>query len=172
MKEVKNSIDDIAPRKTPLWWFWPIVVAVVFLDQLTKSWVLSQFSYGESRVIIPGFFNLTYVRNDGIAFGLFQGNNVLLGVVVVCILSLGVWYSRRFHWEWPEVNVVFGLIVGGAIGNLIDRVRLSYVVDFFDFNLIIYRWPAFNIADACISTTVVWLLIRLLFTKVDFIRNP
>ena len=171
MTEDEQKISQDPVRKVPFWWFWPIVLVVVVSDQATKLWVLSQFHYGESWSIIPGFFNLTYVRNDGIAFGMLQGNNMLLGIVVLAILAFGIWYSRKFRWEWPEVNVVFGLILGGAFGNLIDRVRLGYVVDFFDFNLIIYRWPAFNIADACISTMVVWLLFRLLWTRADFVRE-
>lgn len=142
----------------------PLVIGAVLLsDQWAKRWIEGRLHFpGEHIEVIAGFFDLTRVHNDGMAFGLFQGNNGLLAVVVVGILVAGLWMTRHLDWRTVEVNLVAGLVVGGALGNLIDRVRLGYVLDFFDFNLGLARWPAFNIADAAISCSMVWVLFRLL----------
>jgi signal peptidase II len=138
------------------------LLAILGSDQWTKQWIDQRLPFpGDQIPVIPGFFDLTRVHNDGIAFGLFQGNNGLLAVVVVGILATGLWMARTLDWRRVEVNLVAGLVVGGALGNLIDRLRFGYVLDFFDVNLGFYRWPAFNIADAAISCSMVWILLRL-----------
>lgn len=148
----------------PLPWFYAVAAAVLASDQWTKSWIWAHLTHpGDSRTVIPGFFDLTFVSNTGIAFGLFQGRNGLLALVVIAILGLGFWVSRELDWRKFEINLVAGCVVGGALGNLIDRLRYGYVVDFFDFNLGFMRWPAFNIADAAISCSVVWILCRILW---------
>ncbi len=154
----------IFPR--PLPWFYAVFAAILGSDQWTKAWILGRLTHpGDAQTVIPGFFDLTFVTNTGIAFGLFQGRNGLLAIVVVAILGFGFWMTRELDWKKVETNVLAGLIVGGAIGNLIDRLRFGYVVDFFDFNLGIMRWPAFNIADAAISCSVVWMLIGIVLAE-------
>jgi signal peptidase II len=151
----------------PLIWFYVVFAAVLGSDQWTKAWILGRLTHpGDGQTVIPGFFDLTFVTNTGIAFGLFQGRNGLLAIVVVAILAFGFWMTRDLDWKKMETNLLAGFIVGGAIGNLIDRLRFGYVVDFFDFNLGIMRWPAFNIADAAISCSVVWILGRILLDGV------
>lgn len=143
--------------------FFLTLVLVLVLDQSGKIAVETWMRLHESVTVVPGFFNLTYIHNDGIAFGMFQGNNVLMGAVACVILIVAAWMTRGLAWETVEVNLVGGLLAGGAVGNLIDRVRVGYVIDFFDFHIDRYfSWAAFNVADACISVSVVYILLRLL----------
>lgn len=150
------------PRKTPFWWCFVLAFVILISDQLTKAWVLADFWLGKSVEVIPGFLYWTYVRNDGIAFGLFQGNNILMGIVVGMILAIAVYWARELAWERVGVNLFTALVAGGAVGNLIDRLRHGYVIDFVDADLGFMRWPAFNIADAAISTAMVlmvWMML-------------
>jgi signal peptidase II len=157
------SKSSRSPRVLPRWIFPALAMAILLADQVTKFWADTHLRFpGDSRVVVNGFFHLTRVHNDGMAFGLFQGNNALLTVVVTLILLVGFWMARHLDWKSVEVNLVAGCVVGGALGNLVDRLRFGYVLDFFDFNLWITRWPAFNIADAAISCSMVWIAFRLL----------
>jgi signal peptidase II len=145
----------------PRWIFWVLGGFLLSLDRWSKHLVLQHFWLGQSREIVPGLLNFTYVRNDGMAFGLFQGRNFLLGTVVLGILAGMWWWSRKLNWNKREVNVVAAMVLSGAIGNLIDRVRFGYVVDFVDAYLGAYHWPVFNVADSCISLSMVWILFRM-----------
>ena len=141
-----------------------IAGGVVLLDQFTKAVVQASLFPGESVTVIPGFFNLTYVRNPGAAFGLLASGNpavvIPFFVVLTIIIGIGILYyykqsnpGQRAH-RWG-----LSLILGGAAGNLIDRVRLGEVVDFIDVGW----WPVFNLADSSIVVgiatliTMVWL---------------
>jgi len=132
-----------------------LATLVIIADQLSKWWILSSFRLYESREIIPGFFNLVYVTNTGAAFSLLADVDspwrhyffLVVGLVAIIGLTAGYFILRRQHrWYGPA----FALIAGGAAGNLIDRVRLGGVVDFFDVYAKGYHWPAFNIADSAI----------------------
>jgi signal peptidase II len=149
-------------KNLPRCYFWLLLVSLLAVDQVSKWLVLKNFFHGQSREIIPNFFYLTFVTNDGIAWGMFRGNNFLLGVVVCVFLVLAFWFARRLDWHSKEINIVGAALLAGAFGNLIDRFRLGFVVDFADFIIPIvnYRWPAFNVADSCISLCVVWLFLR------------
>jgi signal peptidase II len=132
--------------------------AVVLLDRLTKAWVLEHMAIGESRRVLS-FFYLTHVHNTGTAFGLLQGNNRFLLIVAFLILG-GLLYSARGLCERGGLWGFWGvsLVLGGAIGNMIDRYRFGKVVDFLDFRV----WPVFNFADSAISVGAVLLLVGLL----------
>jgi signal peptidase II len=145
-------------RPRPL--FFGVVALVLTLDQASKFWIASRHIPGWSTEVIPGLFNLVYVPNEGIAFGHFNGHdaNLLLAWIALGILAGGFWYARRFDWTTVSVNLPAALITGGAIGNVIDRFRVGHVIDFIDLHIRDHHWPAFNIADACISLTVIWLL--------------
>ncbi|SHO45558.1 signal peptidase II [Desulfopila aestuarii] len=132
-----------------------LVIVVIVADQLSKWWILSSFRLYESREIIPGFFNLVYVTNTGAAFSMFADVDspwrhyffVGVGIVAIVGLTAGYFIMRRENrWYGPA----FACIAGGAAGNLIDRVRLGAVVDFFDVYIQDYHWPAFNVADSAI----------------------
>ncbi len=143
--------------------FWVLVAVILLLDQSSKIWILHHYWAGRSVAVIPAFFNLTFVANDGMAFGLFQGNNLRMGLVVCLILVIGFRYARSFDWNLRETNLIGALFVSGAIGNLSDRFRLGYVVDFADFYFAPcnWHWPAFNVADSCITLAVIWVFLRL-----------
>lgn len=139
--------------------FLVIVAAVVGLDQLTKLWIVHSFSMYESRVLVPGFFNLTYLTNKGAAFGFLAGQTgawrhyLFLVLGGVALVFIGVAWSR-LRQAHPLYALSLPLIAGGALGNLIDRIRLGAVVDFLDFYVKGYHWPAFNVADSAISIGV------------------
>ncbi len=132
-----------------------VIATVVFLDQLTKAWVLTSFQLYESKEVIPGLFNLVYVTNSGAAFSILADVNSIwthyffLGVGAVAVVGLTV-ARFRMRKENRMYGVALALICGGAVGNLIDRLRFGSVVDFLDFYLNGYHWPAFNIADSAI----------------------
>lgn len=134
----------------------PLVIAIVITltDQLTKVWFHGNYALGESNVLIPGFFNFTYVRNTGAAWGMFGGQHLVLTALSAVMLVLLVVYRRRLLGTAPVHRVILGLLVGGIVGNLIDRIRLGFVVDFLDFHIAGHHWPCFNIADSAICTAV------------------
>lgn len=146
---------------------------VVALDQLSKNAIVSSFKLGESVHVIPGLFSLSRVHNTGAAFGLLatlpanlRDPFFLLVPAVTLSVILGVFYKLK---ENQSLNVyALSSIVGGALGNIADRVRLGYVVDFLDFHLS-FQWhfPAFNVADSAITLGVFMLLMGMLFERED-----
>ncbi|MBU6153964.1 MAG: signal peptidase II [Bdellovibrionales bacterium] len=154
----------------PLFFFLSIVLVIVF-DQWTKFLVISKFEYGESLPLIAEFFSLTYVRNTGAAFGFLANANptfrvpFFLIVPIVAMVVLGFLY-RDLPQDAKWRGMALGLVSGGAIGNLIDRIRLGYVVDFLDFHYkSLYYFPAFNVADSAICVGVGILLLTNLVSK-------
>lgn len=151
--------------------FFLSIFFVILFDQWTKLLVLNRFDYGESMVLIRDFFSLTYVRNTGAAFGFLATANpsfrvpFFLIVPIVAMVVLGFLYRdlpQNSKWR----AMALGLVSGGAVGNLIDRVRLGYVVDFLDFHYKTdWYFPAFNVADAAICVGVTILLFSTLITK-------
>lgn len=134
---------------------------VVVLDLATKYLVVSRLYLGEEVVVIPGVFNLVYWLNPGAAFGIFGGggeHNTLI-LTVISLLALGVVIYLIRHAESGFSVFSLSLIAGGAVGNLIDRVRYGEVVDFLDFYLGSYHWPAFNVADSAISVGVILTIV-------------
>jgi signal peptidase II len=123
---------------------------VLFLDQVTKYWALEKLTGIETIPIIQDVFHLTFRRNTGAAFSILRDNvTLLIGMTSVVILALGVFYGFSIiRKEHPLMLVSLGMILGGAAGNLIDRIRLGYVVDFFDFRLI--NFAVFNVGDSFI----------------------
>ena len=133
---------------------------VIVIDQATKYWIQSRMAYGESSPVIREVFHITYILNPGAAFGILE-NKTWFFIAVALVLLAGVAYLYpRMPANQPMVKLGAGLLVGGAIGNLIDRVRIGYVIDFFDFRI----WPIFNVADICIVCGVACLAYYLLMT--------
>ena len=141
----------------------PVLLAtfggVVVLDQLSKWWLMTTFNLFESRPVIDGFFNLVFVTNSGAAFGLLAGPQVWwrqLFFVSVAVLAIGVLIGAYRHYRLQGTIwvVAIGLVAGGAVGNLIDRLRFGAVIDFLDFYVKSYHWPAFNVADSAITVGV------------------
>ena len=145
---------------------------VVVLDQLTKWMISHSLSYYEEVQVIPGFFNLIYIHNPGGAFGIFaknQGNlqSMLFILIAVFAMGLVLYLYKNTPPEYPVLSVGFALIFGGALGNMIDRIRLGEVVDFIDLYIAHLHWPAFNIADSAISIGMVIFGFYILFRKVE-----
>jgi signal peptidase II len=145
-------------------------LAVVALDQISKIVLAHYISKYTSIPVIEGFFNLVHVRNRGMAFGLMNrpGHDFqfyfLIAATLVAIVLLLFWF-RKMKDEGPNITIGISLILGGAVGNLIDRIRLGEVIDFLDFYLGSYHWPAFNVADAAITIGIIWLAVNTLFRK-------
>jgi signal peptidase II len=141
-----------------------IVAAIVLLaDQLSKRIVVSSFLPGESRIVVPDLLKWTFEQNQHGAFGLFGSSRVLLIAMALVVLTI-FWLSFRDAARSSALaRIAFGLILGGAIGNIIDRLHYQYVIDFIDF----YRiWPnVFNVADSCITVGVILLLLSSLATR-------
>ena len=150
-----------ARRYLPIWMAGAIAVLVVTLDQLTKAWIIAEIGSDAGRRVIdllPGL-RFIFVRNTGSAFGLFQGQgSILLVLVFVAIGFLCVFFYRNARRD-PLIALALGLQIGGATGNLIDRLRFGYVVDFIDFP----RFPTFNVADSAITIGTTLLIYALLF---------
>lgn len=142
-------------------------LVVVLLDQLTKLRVRADLICGgDPQAVIPGFFNLVYVRNEGAAWGMFGGQQMLLVLLSVGVLiSLAV-YHRKLLNPTLDHRIALGLMVGGICGNLIDRIRVGWVTDFLDFYVGPYHWPSFNVADSAICIAVgIYLLSSLWHTR-------
>lgn len=147
-----------------------IVGAVVFLDQFTKLLVLRYLPLHSGKEVIPGFFNLVHTRNTGAAFSLLAGmpsfwrQTFFVGMTLLIVAMLFFAYRKvRSGDVWGRA--AYSLIIGGALGNLVDRLRLNEVVDFLDVYVSSYHWPAFNVADSAISVGAVMLLISLVRGK-------
>lgn len=145
-----------------------LTTIIIVLDQLTKYAVVERFRYGESIPVIPGFFSLTYIRNTGAAFGLLAHANpafripFFVIVPIVALVAIGFIF-RKIPDRDVKLSSALSLVIGGAVGNLIDRVMLNYVVDFLDFHWKYqYHFPAFNVADMAICVGVGILMLDLL----------
>ncbi len=142
-----------------------LLVAVVLADQASKYWILTHFQEYEVRPIVEGLFNLTLTFNRGVAFGLFANladplRSIVLGLsALLAFAALFYFYLVDFRSD-RFGRAALMLICGGAIGNIIDRVRLGMVVDFLDLFWGTAHWPAFNVADSCICIGVALLLLR------------
>ena len=152
--------------KTKYPWVAAIAGLVIVLDQLTKYLVVRKFFLHESIQVIPGFFSITYVRNPGAAFGILAGASGswrTIFFVVVSLVALTV-IATLVHKTADRLPLLaFALIGGGAVGNLIDRVRFGEVVDFIEWYYGSFHWPTFNIADSAITVGVTLLAIDMLF---------
>ncbi len=142
-------------------WLFVLPLVVVILDQFSKYIVVENMSLGESIPIIEEVFHLTYILNPGAAFGMFAHNRLFFIAIAVIVIGIIIWARREILASPWEVKAGCGLFLGGAIGNLIDRVRQGLVIDFFDFRI----WPVFNIADIAICIGVGLIIWNLLKTE-------
>lgn len=129
-------------------------IIIVIADQLTKYWIRFSYDLGEIDPIVPGFMNLTYLRNTGAAWGMLDGYNTWLGVLSIAVLIGLIFFRRSFISNVFEHKIALGCLLGGIAGNLIDRLRLGYVTDFIDLHIKGQHWPSFNIADSAICIGV------------------
>jgi len=144
-----------------------LAAVVIVLDQASKWLVLEYFANHAEAIEITPFFNLVLAWNRGISFSLFHSDQAYAPVVLSALalaISVGlvIWLGR-IRQRWPATGI--GVIVGGAVGNVIDRVRYGAVTDFLDFHWRDYHWPAFNLADASITIGVLFLVVDGLFRR-------
>lgn len=123
-----------------------IGIFVFFIDQLVKHLVLANMHFGESIPIIPGIFHITFVLNPGAAFGMLEHQRWIFVAVAMLVVALVLLFYRKLQQESLATRIGAGLLLGGAIGNVVDRIQSGLVVDFLDFRI----WPVFNIADIAI----------------------
>ncbi len=140
-----------------------IILITVILDQLVKILIERTFIPGQSYPLIDEILHLTYVRNSGAAFGLFDNYNEVLILLTILIITGFIYFFNSYIKKNICLQIGFGLIVGGGIGNLIDRIRLGYVVDFLDIRI----WPIFNLADIFIVIGTIIFVVYILSNE-DF----
>lgn len=138
--------------------FLVLAAVVVVLDQLTKAWITASIQPGESIRVVDDLLRLIHTRNTGALFGLFRDSALVFGLVSVVVLGVILLYHHR---SAPNryLTVALGLLFGGAVGNLVDRLRLGHVVDFVDMGIGDLRWYTFNVADAAITGAIALLLL-------------
>lgn len=150
------------------WLMFVIAALVVAIDRVTKLWIVAHIMPGRAIVVIPRVFRLTHVLNTGAAFSMFEGStspllvrNLLIGfsvIAVVIVLAL-IWKMGR---SLSLTSVALALILGGAVGNMYDRIRYQHVVDFLEVHIVRYHWPDFNVADSAIVVGACLLLLEML----------
>jgi len=163
--------------KRKYWILLVFCIGVLLLDQWTKSMVVQKLPLYQRVDVIQGFFNLTHVRNTGGAFGIFGGEKGGLGsilFVAVSLIAIGaiIVLFLKIKVNEKTLAISFSLILGGAVGNLIDRLRYGEVVDFLDFHLSTYHWPAFNVADSAICVGIGLMALELLKGDRGKASNP
>lgn len=151
-------------------YYFLVVVVLVGLDQLTKALIVRSIILQGSRSVIPGFFNLTHVRNRGAIFGFFSHSDsrilyIFLTLVSVAALGLVIYYFFKTPVSERLMKISLSLILAGALGNLIDRLFRGHVIDFLDFYVKDWHWPSFNVADSCITVGAFLLIFILIFKR-------
>ena len=137
-----------------IWAYFLLAVGAFVLDRITKQFILSRFALGESVEVIPKFLWFTHIHNTGVAFGLGTGLNVVFAAIALVALLVLLWKWREIVEEnW--LVILCGLILGGVLGNLYDRLAYGFVVDFID----LHWWPAFNVADSALTVGAIGLVI-------------
>jgi signal peptidase II len=157
-------------------WLLALASAIFIGDQVTKAWIVATLSYPTYHpaegaiVVIPEFFHIVHLRNSGAAWGIFEGMSLVLGFLALIALAAIFYFRRHLHLDLPAVQISFGLLCGGILGNLLDRMVHGSVIDFLDFHLGFYTWPAFNVADMGIVTGVM-IYLTLSFVKPSAIER-
>ncbi|MDX9799687.1 MAG: signal peptidase II [Bacteroidales bacterium] len=139
------------------------VLLVILTDQISKVWVSSNMELGESIPIINRVFHITYIQNPGSAFGLLKFSNKTFIIIGLIIILVGIFFLLRLAKSHKLVFFSFILLLGGSLGNLIDRLRVGSVIDFLDFRI----WPIFNVADSSLNIGIFLLIIHFLFQQED-----
>lgn len=154
---------DPAMKGRPHWpLFFGLAGTIVVVDQLTKAWVVSRLAPGESTSVVGDMLRLVNGRNSGALFGLFRDQAILFAAASIAVIAIIVGYHARTG-RSRLASIALGLLLGGAIGNLTDRIRLGYVVDFVDAGIGGWRWYTFNVADAAISVAIVMLVLLVIW---------
>ena len=154
-------------KKKKLFIYIFVILLMVFIDQLTKYLVINNFELHEEKPVIGNLLVLTYIRNSGAAWGSFAGKATLL-LVFTFIVFIFIFRILHRIWDIPKfkpIRICLLFVIGGAIGNMIDRIRFNYVIDFIFFKFI--KFPVFNIADIFVTLSVIVLVILFIFKYND-----
>ncbi len=169
--KIESSWSGLSSRgknqhKTSILTAYTLAFAVLFLDQLTKFWIEYQLRIPGNRIRVVSFldfFNIVYVQNPGAAWGILEGHWYIF--ILAALIAAIVCVSLIHYYPDHSLRFPLALVLGGALGNLIDRIFIAGgVVDFLDFGIKNWRWPAFNVADAALTLAVIWLLKIILFS--------
>lgn len=139
-----------------------ISIFAILLDQITKIMVLKTMNVADTVHVIKNFFRISYVQNTGAAWSIFTGSRLFLIATTILILGLFIYFVIKHEKITRKEQILYGVLIGGILGNLIDRIRLGYVVDFLDFNLGSFDFPVFNLADIFIVLSGIILILKLL----------
>ena len=147
-----------------------IAGVVIIFDQITKAVIRNTLTLYHSITVIPGFFNIVHIHNPGGVFGFMANKSPLMrNLLFILLSSLAICLIFYLYKNTPKkyslLSTCFALILGGALGNLIDRIRFGKVVDFLDFYIGSYHWPAFNVADSAITVGIIIYVFHLVFKK-------
>lgn len=134
----------------------------VLIDQISKIIISNILTKGKSIEVIKSFFYLTYTHNEGAAFSILLGKRIFLILIAIIIIALLIYYIKKNKIEGRLNKISLSLIIGGAFGNLIDRIVRGYVIDFLDFKIFNYNYPIFNLADTFIVIGVILLIIEMI----------
>ncbi len=146
-----DPVPDFNPGRRA----WVLAMVILVADQVTKYLVRAHFDLHSIYPVIDGFFNLTHVQNKGAAWGMLHGRTTILSIVSI-VMMIGLYLGRKhIFYEHPLQRTAFGLLAGGIVGNLIDRIWFQQVTDFLQVFIGSYEWPSFNIADSAICVGVV-----------------
>lgn len=141
---------------------------IAIIDQFTKYLIRADMNLGDMITVIPGFFSITYIRNTGAAWGMMSGLNGLLITLSVVMLIVLIIFRRSFITDTLLHKIASGLMIAGIVGNLIDRMRLGYVVDFLHFYIGKHQFPSFNVADSAICIGVgIYITSQFLESRAD-----
>ena len=137
-----------------------VAIFITIVDQFTKILIHEFYNVGDSTPVISGFFSITYVRNTGAAWGMLKDFNLMLIMLSIVVLICLAAFSKSFIRGSRLNALALGLMTGGILGNLLDRIRLGFVVDFLDFYRSVYHFPSFNVADSaiCIGVSLFFVL--------------
>lgn len=146
-----------------------IFILILILDQLTKYFAVKFLMNGESYVIIKGFLQLEYVENFGAAFGILQNRKIFFIIITLAVIIAVIFYLKRnYYYINRHMKVALTMLLAGAVGNFIDRVRLGYVIDFIHVNFgKFYDFPVFNIADSFIVISTILIVYMVLLNKYE-----
>ena len=143
----------------------PFILILIFLDQVTKWWIINYIMQPIKILPITPFFNIVLTWNSGISFGIFSNQGSFSVIILSTLATLIVFFLAVWLMKAENKKLIIGLIciIGGAIGNIIDRVYHGAVIDFLDFHIKSYHWPAFNVADSCIFIGATLIILDSLF---------
>lgn len=161
-----------ARRRADLLILLAVAAVVLVADQVTKWAIVASIGYQDRVAVVGDLFQLWHVRNTGAAFSLFEGGLVLFIVVTVLALGMVAYFHRSFLGRSRWLQVILGIVLGGTLGNFVDRLRFGYVTDFLSFGIGDARFPTFNVADSAVVVGIGLLVIILTFFSPDPDAQP